>query len=105
VAWSVSIVSGDAQSRPDHEYLLRRFRAALQAVDESPTEAAVVELRAAAAPLMHQLREEYLAAGHPEGDDAAIIGWLRSILSARDRGDSRDPSLDRKTGWRQEEAG
>ena len=66
---------------------LRRFRAALAAAEAAPSEASVAALRAAALPLMNQLRAAYTAAGSPYGDDpAGLYRWLREDIAPRDRG-------------------
>jgi len=65
---------------------LRRFRAALAAVDEAPSEASIAALRQTAIPLMNQLRAAYTAADSPYGDDhAGVHRWLRYVIRQRDR--------------------
>ena len=60
----------------DRDDLLRRFRVALHAVERSPSEETVGELRSTAAPIMNRLRAEYRADGHTDGDDSAMFRWL-----------------------------
>ena len=67
----------------DSDDLLRRFRVALHTVERSPSDEALGELRSAAAPIIDRLRAAYRAAGHTDGDCAAMFRWLRSELANR----------------------
>ncbi len=103
-------MGNDVPARPDcsqrdNQHLLQRFRAALRAAHASPGEQTVEELRAAAAPLMEQLRAEYLAAGGEDGDDAAVLHWLRILLLRRDNDGMPDSPTWLLSNWREDEAG
>ena len=71
-------------SNRDCDDLIERFRVALHTVERCPSDEAVAALRVAAAPILDQLRAEYRAAGHTDGDAAALFRWLRSKLADRD---------------------
>ena len=75
-------------SEPDLEdaRALRRFRAALAAVDAAPSDAAIAKLRETALPLIHHLRAAYAAVGRPYGDDrAGLYRWVGEVIARRDR--------------------
>src|SRR5215203_5023529 len=71
-------------SNQDRDDLIERFRVALHAVERSPSEEAVGELRSAAAPILEWLGAEYRAAGHTDGDHTAMFRWLRAGLADRE---------------------
>ena len=65
---------------------LRRFRAALAAVDVAPSEASFAELHETALPLINQLRAAYAVVGRPYGDDrAGLFRWVGEVIARRDR--------------------
>ena len=73
----------------DRDALLGQFRVALHTVERSPSDEAVAELRLAAVPIIDRLRAEYRAAGHTDGDAAALFRWLRAKLADREPAPSR----------------
>jgi hypothetical protein len=68
----------------DRDALLGRFRVALHTVERSPSDEAFGELQSAAAPIIDRLQAEYRAAGHTDGDGAAMFRWLRAKLADRE---------------------
>jgi hypothetical protein len=94
-----------SDTEPNPEHLLQRFRDALRAADECPSEEHVAALREAAAPLMDRLRSESVAAGNPEDDDAALFRWVRSVLLRRQISDPADQPSDTIPEWRSQETG
>ena len=77
----------------DSDNLLRRFRLALHTVERSPSDEALGELRSAAAPILDQLRAEYRAAGHTDGDCTAMFRRLRATLADRELGATRSSAV------------
>ena len=66
---------------------LRRFRVAVAAAEAAPSAASVTSLREAALLLNAELREAYVAAGSPYGDDrAGMYRWLREVIGRPDTG-------------------
>ena len=70
-------------SNRDCDDLIERFRVALHTVERCPSDEAVAALQVAASPILDQLRAEYRAAGHTDGDAAALFRWLRAKLAGR----------------------
>jgi hypothetical protein len=85
--------------------MLQRFRDALRKAEESPSEETVAALRDVAAPLLDELRAEYVAAGYPEDDEAGMLRWVRARLLARQEFETADASSDILRDVRNEGAG
>jgi hypothetical protein len=82
--WGSSAHPERVTSNHDSDDLIERFRVALHTVERGPWDEAVGELRLAAAPILDQFRAEYRAAGHTDGDAAALFRWLRAKLTDRE---------------------
>ena len=65
----------------DRDDLIERFRAALANIERGASDEAIEELRSSADPIIEQLRAEYRAAGHTDGDATALFRWLRAKLA------------------------
>jgi hypothetical protein len=79
--WGSCAHPGRVTSNHDSDDLIERFRVALHTVEHCPSDEAVAALRMAAAPILDQLRAEYRAAGHTDGDATALFRWLRAKLA------------------------
>jgi hypothetical protein len=79
--WGSCAHPGRVTSNHDSDDLIERFRVALHTVEHCPSDEAVAALRMAAAPILDQLRAEYRAAEHTDGDATALFRWLRAKLA------------------------